>query len=78
MVSATFEYLDLTPEARRVTKPPARFWRTCVADKLCLVSLAEALSRAVTDARLPRDFMNSPRAQALRSSSREPQSSPLA
>jgi len=30
--------------------PPARFWRTCVADKLCLVSLAEALSRAVPDA----------------------------
>jgi hypothetical protein len=29
--------------------PPARFWRTWVADKLCLISLAEALSRVVPD-----------------------------
>jgi hypothetical protein len=38
---------DLERGVRRTT---ARFWRHSVADKLCLVWLAEALSRVVPDA----------------------------
>src|SRR5215469_13089079 len=44
-------------------RPPAAFWRTWVADKFCLVSLAEALSRAVPDTDC-RVILRIPHAQA--------------